>query len=100
VLLVNLWLGYPYMMLISSGALQSIPSEVYEAAAVDGANPQQRFWQITLPLLLVTLGPLLIGSFVYNFNNYMLIAALTGGNPPIPDSPVPAGYTDILISYT
>lgn len=100
VLLVNLWLGYPYMMLISSGALQSIPSEVYEAAAVDGANPQQRFWQITLPLLLVTLGPLLIGSFVYNFNNYMLIAALTNGNPPIEGSPVPAGYTDILISYT
>lgn len=100
ILLVNLWLGYPYMMLISSGALQSIPSEVYEAAAVDGANPQQRFWRITLPLLLVTLGPLLIGSFVFNFNNYLLIAALTNGNPPIPGSPVPAGYTDILISYT
>jgi len=100
ILLVNLWLGYPYMMLISSGALQSIPSEVYEAAAVDGANPQQRFWRITLPLLLVTLGPLLIGSFVFNFNNYILIAALTAGNPPIPGSPVPAGYTDILISYT
>jgi len=73
---------------------------VYEAAAVDGANPQQRFWRITLPLLLVTLGPLLIGSFVFNFNNYILIAALTAGNPPIPGSPVPAGYTDILISYT
>ncbi|MDX2077489.1 MAG: ABC transporter permease subunit [bacterium] len=100
ILLVNLWLGYPYMMLISSGALQSIPSEVYEAAAVDGANPQQRFWRITLPLLLVTLGPLLIGSFVYNFNNFMLIQVLTAGNPPIPGSPVPAGYTDILISYT
>ncbi|MCU0479624.1 MAG: ABC transporter permease subunit [Anaerolineae bacterium] len=100
IILVNLWLGYPYMMLISSGALQAIPSEVYEAAAVDGANPQQRFWRITLPLLLVTLGPLLIGSFVFNFNNYMLIAALTAGNPPIANSPVPAGYTDILISYT
>jgi ABC-type sugar transport system permease subunit len=100
ILLVNLWLGYPYMMLISSGALQAIPSEVYEAAAVDGANPQQRFWRITLPLLLVTLGPLLIGSFVFNFNNYLLIAALTDGRPPIEGSPVPAGYTDILISYT
>lgn len=100
IILVNLWLGYPYMMLICSGALQAIPSEIYEAAAVDGARPGQRFWKITLPLLLVTVGPLLIASFVYNFNNYLLIELLTRGNPPIPGSPVPAGYTDILISYT
>ncbi|HEX2620742.1 MAG TPA: ABC transporter permease subunit [Phototrophicaceae bacterium] len=98
--LVNLWLGYPYMMLICSGALQSIPSEVYEASSVDGANPWQKFWNITLPLLLVAMGPLLIGSFVFNFNNYLLITALTGGNPPIPGSPIPGvGQTDILISY-
>jgi ABC-type sugar transport system permease subunit len=100
ILLVNLWLGYPYMMLICSGALQAIPSDVYEAAAVDGANPRQKFWSITLPLLLVTIGPLLIATFTYNFNNFMLIDVLTGGNPPILGSPVPAGYTDILISYT
>jgi arabinogalactan oligomer / maltooligosaccharide transport system permease protein len=100
IILVNLWLGYPYMMLICSGALQSIPSEVYEAASVDGANPWQKFWQITLPLLLVAMGPLLIGSFVFNFNNYLLITALTQGNPPINGSPIPGvGYTDILISY-
>jgi ABC-type sugar transport system permease subunit len=100
ILLVNLWLGYPYMMLICSGALQAIPSDVYEAAAVDGARPWQAFRSITLPLLLVTVGPLLIASFTYNFNNFLLIDALTGGNPPIPGSPVQAGYTDILISYT
>ncbi|MBC8100220.1 MAG: ABC transporter permease subunit [Armatimonadetes bacterium] len=100
IILVNLWLGYPYMMLICSGALQSIPSEVYEAASVDGANPWQKFWGITLPLLLVAMGPLLIGSFVFNFNNYLLITALTGGNPPINGSPIPGvGQTDILISY-
>jgi arabinogalactan oligomer / maltooligosaccharide transport system permease protein len=100
ILLVNLWLGYPYMMLICSGALQSIPSEVYEAASVDGATPWQKFWGITLPLLLVAVGPLLIGSFTFNFNNYLLITALTGGNPPILNSPIPgAGQTDILISY-
>jgi ABC-type sugar transport system permease subunit len=88
------------MMLICSGALQSIPSEVYEAASVDGASPWQKFWGITLPLLLVAVGPLLIGSFVYNFNNYLLITALTQGNPPINGSPIPGvGYTDILISY-
>lgn len=101
ILLVNTWLGYPYMMLISSGALQAIPSEVYEAAAVDGAKPWQRFWGITLPLLLVSVGPLLIASFTFNFNNYLLIEALTGADAPnIPNSPVPARYTDILISYT
>lgn len=99
VILVNLWLGYPYMMLICSGALQAIPSDIYEAAAVDGATPTDRFWKITLPLLLVTVGPLLIGSFVYNFNNFLLIDALTGGNPPILETDRPAGYTDILISY-
>jgi ABC-type sugar transport system permease subunit len=100
ILLVNLWLGYPYMMLVCSGALQSIPSDVYEAAAVDGARPLQRFFKITLPLLLVTVGPLLIASFTFNFNNYLLIELLTGGNPPIPGTPTPAGYTDLLISYT
>lgn len=100
ILLVNLWLGYPYMMLICSGALQAIPSDVYEAAAVDGARVFQRFWNITLPLLLVTVGPLLIASFTFNFNNYLLIELLTQGNPPIPNTPTPAGYTDILISYT
>lgn len=100
ILLVNLWLGYPYMMLVCSGALQSIPSDVYEAAAVDGARSLQRFFKITLPLLLVTVGPLLIASFTFNFNNYLLIELLTGGDPPIPGTPTPAGYTDLLISYT
>ncbi len=100
ILLVNLWLGYPYMMLVCSGALQAIPSDIYEAASVDGASTYHKFWNITLPLLLVTVGPLLIASFSYNFNNYLIIEALSGGNPPIPGSPVTAGYTDILISYT
>jgi len=99
IVLVNLWLGYPYMMLICQGALQGIPSEVYEAAAVDGAKPFQRFWQITLPLLLASIGPLLVASFTFNFNNYLLIRTLTDGAPVIPGSPVPAGHTDILISY-
>jgi ABC-type sugar transport system permease subunit len=100
IILVNLWLGYPYMMLVCSGALQAIPSDVYEAAAVDGATPGQRFWKITLPLLLVTVGPLLIASFVFNFNNYLIIELLTQGDPQMPNTPTPAGATDILISYT
>lgn len=100
VLLVNLWLGYPYMMLVCSGALQAIPSDIYEAAQVDGANSWQRFWRITLPLLLVSVGPLLIASFTFNFNNFTVIYAYNEGRPPIPGTPTPAGYTDILISYT
>jgi len=100
ILIVNLWLGYPYMMLITSGALQSIPTDIYEAAAVDGANTRQRFWNITMPMLLVAVGPLLIASFTYNFNNFVIIEAFNKGGPPIPNTLTPAGYTDILISYT
>jgi ABC-type sugar transport system permease subunit len=100
ILLVNLWLGYPYMMLISSGALQSIPHEILEAAEMDGANGWQAFRSITLPLLLITIGPLLISSFAYNFNNFNVIYLYNAGGPPIPGVTTPAGYTDILISYT
>ncbi len=100
ILIVNLWLGYPYMMLITSGALQAIPSDIYEAASVDGANNWQRFWKITLPLLLVAVGPLLIASFTFNFNNFVIIEAFNRGGPPISGTLTPAGHTDILISYT
>ncbi len=99
ILIVNLWLSYPYFMLICSGALQSIPQDIYEAAVVDGANPFQKFRKITLPLLLVAVGPLLIASFTFNFNNFNLIYLFNAGGPPIPGTPTPAGYTDILISY-
>ena len=99
VLLVNLWLGYPYFMLICSGALQSIPTDLYAAAEVDGANTWQRFWNITLPLLLVAVGPLLIASFVFNFNNFNLIYLFIQGGPPIAGASTRAGHTDILISY-
>jgi ABC-type sugar transport system permease subunit len=101
VLLVNLWFAYPYFMLICSGALQSISSSIYEAAEVDGANAWQKFWKLTLPLLLVAVGPLLVGSFIFNFNNFILIEALTGGGPAMQGlaPPVP-GHTDNLISYT
>ncbi len=99
IVLVNLWLGYPYFMLVTSGALQSIPSDLYEAALVDGASVWQRFRSITLPLLLVAVGPLLIASYVYNFNNFNLIYLFIGGGPPIVGAETRAGHTDILISY-
>jgi len=99
ILIVNLWLGYPYWMLVTSGALQSIPTDIYEAAEVDGATGWQRFWRITLPLLLVSVGPLMIASFIFNFNNFNLIYAFINGGPPIPTATTAAGYTDIIISY-
>ena len=100
VILVNLWLGFPYFYLISSGSLQAIPSELMEAAAIDGANPRQIFRKITLPLLLQILSPLLIASFAFNFNNFNLIYLLTGGGPRNELDGEIAGATDILISYT
>ncbi|MET0830568.1 MAG: ABC transporter permease subunit [Microbacterium sp.] len=98
VLLVNLWLGFPYMFLVCTGALQAIPEELSEAATVDGAKPWAIFRLIKLPLLLVTVTPLLIASFAFNFNNFLLIYALTNGGPRDPNAPIPVGYTDILIS--
>ncbi len=100
ILLVNLWLGYPYFMLVCSGALAAIPGDMYEAAEVDGANWWNKFRSLTLPLLLVAVGPLLIASFTYNFNNFVLIEAFNEGGPPMREAgTLPAGHTDILISY-
>ncbi|HVM29776.1 MAG TPA: maltose ABC transporter permease MalF [Candidatus Limnocylindrales bacterium] len=100
ILIVNLWLGYPYMLIVTLGALQSIPGDLYEAAEIDGASAYQRFRTITLPLLLVAVAPLLIGSFAFNFNNFAIIELLTAGGPANPGAVTPAGQTDILISYS
>jgi arabinogalactan oligomer/maltooligosaccharide transport system permease protein len=97
VILVNTWLGFSYMFLVSTGALTGIPSDLREAAFVDGANGFQAFRKVTLPLLLVAVAPVLISSFAFNFNNYNLIRLLTNGGPTQPGSA--AGDTDILISY-
>jgi arabinogalactan oligomer/maltooligosaccharide transport system permease protein len=98
ILLVNIWFGLPYYMALMSGVLTGIPKDLYEAAEVDGASPRQKFWSITLPLVLYATAPLLIMAFAFNFNNFNLIYLLTDGNP------VQAGYrfagsTDILISW-
>jgi len=98
ILLVNLWLGFPYMFLICTGALQAIPDELQEAARVDGASAWQVFRNIKLPLLFVAVAPLLIASFAYNFNNFVLIYMLTGGGPRDVSAGVNVGATDILIS--
>jgi len=100
VLILNLWLGFPYMFLISLGALQAIPNELKEAALVDGATSRQAFRRVVFPLLMVTLAPLLISSFAFNFNNFNIIYLFNAGGPPIVGAATPAGHTDILISYT
>lgn len=100
VLLVNTWLGFTYMYLISTGALVAVPAELQEAARTDGAGGWSVFRRITFPLLMVSLAPLLIGSFAFNFNNFIVIEFLTQGGPPILDAAVPVGATDILITFT
>lgn len=98
-LFVNIWLAYPYFMLINSGALQAIPQDMYEAADIDGASAWSKFRHLTLPLLLVGVGPLLLGSFTVNFNSFNVIFLFNSGGPPIVGTSTPAGHSDILISY-
>ncbi len=98
VLLVQVWVGFPYMFLICTGALQSIPSDTVEAARIDGAGAVRIWRSITLPLLLIAVTPLLIASFSFNFNNFNIIEMLTGGGPRFADASVPVGATDILIT--
>jgi arabinogalactan oligomer/maltooligosaccharide transport system permease protein len=99
VLLVQLWLGYPYMFLVTTGALQAIPAELTEASRIDGAGPWQSFRRITQPLLMVALTPLLIASFAFNFNNFNAVYLTTEGGPFPADNPA-NGATDLLITYT
>lgn len=99
VILINMWLSYPYFYIVSSGALQAIPRDLIDAAAVDGANAWSRFRSIILPLLLSIVSPLLIASFSFSFNNFNLIYIFNQGRPPIAGTPIPAGHTDILISF-
>lgn len=99
VVMVNVWLSFPFMMSITLGALQSIPAEVYEAADIDGAAKWTQFWKLTLPLLRAALVPVVITSFAFAFNNFIGIYLLTRGGPPLPGGG-DAGATDILVSYT
>jgi ABC-type sugar transport system permease subunit len=100
ILLIQVWLGTPYMMVIVTGALQTLPRDVYEAAALDGASAWQAFRNITLPLLLITVGPLLVASFAFNFNNFTVIQLYNRGGPPMVGTATPVGHTDILATYT
>ena len=98
VVLVNVWLGYPYIFLVCTGALQSLPEELNEAARVNGASPWRAFRSIKLPLLPVSIAPVLIASFAFNFNNFNVIYLLTRGWPRFSDTTFDIGSTDLLIT--
>jgi maltose/maltodextrin transport system permease protein len=100
ILTVNTWLGYPYIMVLCTGLIKAIPADLYEASAIAGATPWQNFRRITAPLILKPLTPLLISAFAFNFNNFVLISLLTDGRPDFLNTKLPAGTTDILVSYT
>ncbi|MEZ8284838.1 maltose ABC transporter permease MalF [Vibrio splendidus] len=100
VLIVNTWLGFPYMMILCMGLLKAIPEDLYEASAIDGANFIDNFKRITFPLMIKPLTPLLIAAFAFNFNNFVMIQLLTNGGPNMIGTSEPAGYTDLLVSYT
>jgi arabinogalactan oligomer/maltooligosaccharide transport system permease protein len=98
VVIVNMWVGIPYTILITSGILMNIPADLYESATIDGAGPVKCFMKITLPYMLFVTTPYLITSFVGNINNFNVIYLLTGGGPSA-QTYYQAGYTDILVTW-
>lgn len=108
VIIVNLWLGAPYFMMLITGTLTTIPKDLYEAASIDGATGWKKFKAITLPLVLKGTAPAIVMTFTHNFNNFGSIYYLTGGGPTWVYSEIPQsmkvmggipGQTDILISW-
>ncbi|MDO5021891.1 MAG: sugar ABC transporter permease [Eubacteriales bacterium] len=98
VILVNIWVGIPYTMLITSGILMNIPADLYESASIDGATPARMFFSITLPDMLFVTTPYLITTFVGNINNFNVIYLLTKGGPLVTDY-YQAGKTDLLVTW-
>lgn len=99
ILLINLWVGIPYVMLITTGLLMNIPEELYESARIDGANAFQIFRKITLPYMLFVTGPYLLTSFTGNLNNFNIIYLLSTGGPTSMSMVGGAGKTDLLVTW-
>ena len=103
VVIVNVWIGIPYVMLICTGVLMNIPQDLYESAKIDGANAWQQYAKITLPYMLFVTGPYLLTNFIGNINNFNVIFLLTGGGPDNNDLSIPglgtAGDTTLLITW-
>lgn len=98
-IIINIWLGFPFFMALMSGVMTSIDKSLYEAASIDGATGFQQFRFITMPLVLFATSPLLIMTFAQNFNNFGVIYFITGGGPGGDYTTAYAGQTDILISW-
>lgn len=98
VIIVNMWIGIPFTMLMISGLLMNIPADLYESARIDGANAFQQFTKITLPYMLFVTTPYLISTFVGNINNFNVIYLLTGGGPATVDY-YQSGQTDLLVTW-
>jgi arabinogalactan oligomer/maltooligosaccharide transport system permease protein len=96
-ILMQGWLGFPYIFLVTTGVLQSIPDDLYEAATIDGASIFSKFRHITMPMILIAMAPILITQYTFNFNNFNIIYLFNGGGPAVPGST--AGGTDILVSW-
>ncbi len=99
VIVINVWIGIPYLMLIATGILMNIPADLYESARIDGANAFQMYKKITLPYMLFVTGPYLLTSFTGNINNFNVIFLLSGGKPLSLELSGNAGYTDLLITW-
>ncbi|MCM1105527.1 MAG: sugar ABC transporter permease [Blautia sp.] len=99
IILINLWVGIPYVMLITTGILMNIPEDLYESARIDGANAWQMFRKITLPYMLFVTGPYLLTSYTGNLNNFNIIYLLSGGGPQNMKLTGGAGGTDLLVTW-
>lgn len=98
VIIINLWVGVPYTMLMTSGILMNIPSDLYEAAEIDGASGRQKFLKITMPYIIFITTPYIITSFVGNITSFNIIFLLTGGGPDVVVG-AKAGGTDLLVTW-
>lgn len=90
-MIANFWLGWPFMSVVATGALQSIPRDLYEAASIDGATGSQQFWNITVPLLRPAMIPAAVYGFTLSFNLFNFVFFMTGGGP--------ARSTEILVTF-
>lgn len=96
-ILIQTWLGFPFVFAMTTGVLQAIPNDLYEAATMDGASKFQQLKTITLPLVLYSIAPILITQYTFNFNNFNIIYLFNNGGPAVIGSN--AGGTDILVSW-
>lgn len=102
VVLINIWIGIPYLMLMVTGILMNIPEDLYESSKIDGASVWQQYTRITLPYMLFVTGPYLLTSFIGNMNNFNVIYLLTGGGPTNSNASGvdgTVGYTDLLLTW-